>query len=241
MSVNKILKLAGKQSASLSLTAFLICFVSAPQKVSAQKDIAFGIHADPQISWFSSNTREIRYDGARPGFNFGLNFYRFFAPNYAFSAGLSLINSGGRLVSSDTMKFEFEKPVHTIAVVKPGNPVTYKVKYLAFNAGLKLQTKQKLYTRFFTDIGLDPKILLSSKANIPSLQIDYERPLNALSKVNLGYHVTAGVEYSLGESTALVAGLTFENNFTDLTQDDRNLPDDIISHRMLSFRFGLNF
>jgi hypothetical protein len=45
--------------------------------------ITFGIHADPLISWFSSDIDSVRNDGARSGFNFGLNVYRYFGPHYA--------------------------------------------------------------------------------------------------------------------------------------------------------------
>jgi hypothetical protein len=58
---------------------------------------------------------------------------------------------------------------------------------------------------------------------------------------NLSYHVTAGIEYSLGGTTALVFGLSFENNFIDITKDNGNHPVDKVSHKMLSFRFGVNF
>ena len=51
----------------------------------AQQKIGFGIHADPVIGWFSSDIRDIRNDGARPGFNFGLTFNRYFSQNYSFS------------------------------------------------------------------------------------------------------------------------------------------------------------
>jgi len=52
---------------------------------NAQQIISFGIHADPVISWFSTDINSTKTNGARPGFNFGLTFNKYFAPNYSFS------------------------------------------------------------------------------------------------------------------------------------------------------------
>ena len=102
----------------------------------------------------------------------------------------------------------------------PGNPVVYKIKYLAFPVGLKLQTNQIGYLTFFSDLGLDPKIVISRKADIPSLSITGENASNEIRMFNLSYHITAGIEYSLGGTTAIVVGLNFDNNFLDITKDN---------------------
>jgi hypothetical protein len=205
---------------------------------NAQQRISLGIHADPLISWFSTDIKEVKNDGARAGFNFGLTINKYFTPNYAFSTGISLMRAGGRLVSSDTTVLEFSKSKSTVL---PGNPVVYKIQYLVFPVGLKLQTNQIGYLRFFTDLGLDPKIVIGGKADIPSLNITDEKASNELRLFNLSYHVTAGIEYSFGGSTALVVGLNFDNNFLDITKDNGNQPTDKVSHKILSFRLGVNF
>ena len=204
----------------------------------AQQRIGFGIHADPVISWFSTDIKQVQNDGARAGFNFGLTYNKYFAPNYSFSTGISLMRAGGRLVSSDTTVLEFSKSKYTVL---PGNPVVYKIQYLVFPIGLKLQTNQIGYLTYFTDLGLDPKIVISRKADIPSLSLTDENASNELRMFNLSYHVTAGIEYSMGGTTALVFGLNFDNNFVDITKDNGNHPTDKVSHKMLSFRFGVNF
>jgi hypothetical protein len=205
---------------------------------NAQQRIGFGIHADPIISWFSTDIKQVQNDGVRAGFNFGVTFNKYFAPNYSFSTGISLMRAGGRLVSSDTTVMEFTKFKSTVL---PGNPVVYKIQYLVFPLGLKLQTNQIGYLTYFTDLGLDPKIVISGKADIPSLRITDENAINELRMFNLSYNITAGIEYSMGGTTALVFGLSFDNNFMDITKDNGNHPTDKVSHKMLSFRFGVNF
>jgi hypothetical protein len=148
------------------------------------------------------------------------------------------MRAGGRLVSTDTTVLEFTNSKSTVL---PGNPVVYKIQYLVFPLGLKLQTNQIGYVTYFSDLGLDPKIVISRSADIPSLNITDENATNELRMFNLSYHVTAGIEYSLGGTTALVFGLSFDNNFLDITKDNGNQPTDKVSHKMLSFRFGVNF
>jgi hypothetical protein len=218
-----------------SIPVFVILMLPAG-RIAAQK-ISFGVFADPVISWLSSDTKETMNDGARAGFNFGITFNKYFAENYAFSTGISILSAGGRLTNTDTLDMKF----NNLAVEVPkNNPVVYKVQYLNIPVGLKFKSNQIGYLVFFSDIGIDPKIIIGGKADIPP-DIKGEAAMNELRKLNLGYHVTAGVEYSLGGSTAMVFGLGFENNFLDVTRDILNQPTDKITHKVLRFRIGVNF
>ena len=209
--------------------------------IHAQQKISFGVHADPVISWFSSDINEIKNDGARPGFNFGLTFNNYFSSNYSFSTGLSLLNAGGRLISADTTDLVFTNLNYKNATVLPNEAVIYKIHYLAIPIGLKLQTNQIGYITFFTDLGLDPKVVIGGKINIPSLDISGENASKELRIFNMSYHITGGIEYSLGGTTAMVFGLNFDNNFLDITKDNGDQFIDKVSHKIFSFRIGVNF
>ncbi|HRR93565.1 MAG TPA: hypothetical protein P5348_06220, partial [Bacteroidales bacterium] len=71
-----------KKRKIFGITAFLIAGLLVTSSVFPQ-EIRFGIFADPVIGWFSSDTRETSNEGARPGFNFGITFNRYFAKNYS--------------------------------------------------------------------------------------------------------------------------------------------------------------
>jgi len=227
-----------KLNAALILACFLL--ISNAQ-LCAQKQIGFGIHADPVISWFSSDNSSVKNDGTRPGLNFGLTVRKYFAANYAFTGGISLINAGGRISYGDTIRMVFTNSRYSHVTVAPGKSVVYHLRYLAFQAGLRLQTNEIGRIRFFTDIGLDPKVAIWARADIPSLGIKGGKPVNDINLLNLSYYVSGGIEYTLEGDTALVFGLNFDNNFLDSTNNDSNRPDDILSHKILSFRIGLNF
>jgi hypothetical protein len=232
----KILKSA--QNKLVTILLFLLISVIPHSILQAQQKIVFGLHADPVISWFSTDTKEVKNVGARPGFSFGLTYNRYFTPNYSFSTGLSLLNAGGRLASNDTTVIKFANFKSTVL---PGNSVVYKIQYLVFPVGLKLQTNQIGYLTFFSDLGFDPKIVINRKVDIPSLNITGENASYEIRMFNLSYHITAGIEYSLGGTTAIVLGLNFDNNFLDITKDNGNQPIDKVSHKILSFRLGVNF
>ncbi|MFN8240541.1 MAG: porin family protein [Bacteroidales bacterium] len=202
------------------------------------QNIRFGIFADPVIGWFSSDTKETRNDGARAGFNFGFTFNKYFAENYSFSTGISILNAGGRIYNTDTITMVFN---NFNTEVLPNRPVVYHIQYLAIPLGLKFESNQIGYTRFFVDLGLDPKFVIGGKVDIPSRDIDGETAMNELRRLNMSYHILAGAAYSLGGSTELVFGLGFEHNFFDVTADKLQQPKDRITHNLLKFRLGVNF
>jgi hypothetical protein len=151
---------------------------------------------------------------------------------------ISLLNAGGSLVSSDTIVINHS---NINSNVLPGKQILYKIQYLTFPVGLKLQSNQIGYVRFFTDVGFAPKIVVNRKLDIPSLGISAQDASNEVNMFNLSYHITAGFEYSLGGNTALVFGLDFDNNFMNITKNHGNQGTYKVSQKILSFRLGVNF
>ena len=226
----------------VSLVSF--CNVSNAQlrsRLGASVPISFGVHVDPVISWFATDIDAVSNEGARPGFNFGITYNRYFGPNYSFSTGINIINAGGRLISKETTLFELKNYEYKVATVQPNEAIVYKIQYMAVPLGLKLQTNQIGYMTFFSDLGIDPKVVIGGKADIPSLRIKGEKATSELRFFNLSYHITAGLEYSIGGNTAVILGLGFDNNFFDITKDNGDQPEDRVSHKLLSFRMGINF
>jgi hypothetical protein len=57
------------------------------------------------------------------------------------------------LVAYASLPFELKNYSSSIITVQPGEAITYKITYLSIPLGLKLQTNQIGYGRFFTDPG----------------------------------------------------------------------------------------
>jgi hypothetical protein len=209
------------------------------QTVAVHPGISFGIHFDPLISWFSTNSYDTRNDGSVPGFNFGLSYNRYFSPYYSFSSGISIINAGGRLISRGTTNFELKN--YNMIIVPPGEAITYKITYLSFPLGLKLRTSRIGYGRFFTDLGFDPKFVIGARADIPSQNIYGGNALPELNTFNISFHIMAGMEYPLGRNNSFIAGIGFENSLLDITRDNGGQSSDVIAQKSLSFRLGFTF
>lgn len=216
---------------------FTILMIIPLLKIQSQ-DIQFSLWTDPVISWFSSDTRETINDGIRPGFSFGLSFDRYFAENYAFSTGIFMINSGGNLTYRDTIDISFRNFTSSL---NAGEVITYHLKHISIPLGLKLRTNQIGYLTYFTNIGLDARILIGAKGDIPSQDIEGENINEEMNLFNLGFHIQGGIEYSLGGDTALAFGLGYENNFLDSTSGSGNLPDDRVKQNFIRFKIGIIF
>jgi hypothetical protein len=176
-----------------------------------------------------------------PGFNFGISYNKYFGPNYSFSSGINIISAGGRIINRDLTHFELKNYSSTILTVQPGEAITYRVTYVSVPLGIKLQTDQMGYGRFFTDVGLDPKIVVGGRADIPSLDIKGGNAMQELNLFNLSFHVMAGMEYPLAGNNSFIFGIGFEKNLFDVTRDNGNQPSNVVNQKMLSFRIGMTF
>ena len=202
------------------------------------QDIRMGIFFDPMITWMTTNTSVTSSEGLRPGFSFGATVQKYFAPNYAISTGISFISAGGRISSKEEVTM-LSNNLQT--VVSPGEEVIYKLRYLSLPIGFKLQTNQIGYASYFADFGFDTRILLSSRFDVPSEDIENESGSKEVKPLNLGWHITLGTEYSLGGTTSLTAGLGFEDNFFDITKDNSGQTDDRSLLKMIRIRLGVIF
>lgn len=203
--------------------------------------ISFSLHFDPLISWFSTDNFDTRSDGVIPGFNLGISYNKYFSPNYSFSSGLNILNTGGSLINRGTTRFELKNYYSTILTVQPGEAILYRITYLSVPLGLKLQTNQIGYGRFFTDVGMDPKIVIGGRADIPSLDIKGGNASPELNLFNLSFHIMAGVEYPLTGNNSFIIGIGFEKNLFDITRDNGDQPSNVVIQKMLSFRIGMTF
>jgi hypothetical protein len=225
-----------------SILLFVLVLFSENRMAAQNQKISFGVFAEPVISWFSTDTKDTRSSGARAGFCFGFNFNKYFTNNYAFSTGLNISSAGGRIYNTSQIEMEFN---NSSEIIPANEKVTYKVQYLCLPLGLKFKSNQIGYLTFFSDIGIDPKVVIGGKVDIASPDIKDESAMNEINKFNLAYHIMPGIEYSLGGTTAIVIGVGYEKNFLDVTKDltgqPYNQPKDKITHNIIKFRFGINF
>jgi hypothetical protein len=225
----------------MAARAMLIILAAGLTARAHSQELVFVVHADPVISWMGSNESEYMSEGARAGFDIGLNVIHYFAENYAISSGISFISAGGSQSAAEppTIVFKNLDP----QILAPGEEVKYNLKYMNIPAGIRLQTNQVGYLTYFTDLGFDIRMLLKSTVDLPALQIFDENAKEEVFGMNAGWHIGGGVEYELGIDASIIAGLSYAQDFFDITKDleDVNQPDDRSGLRMFRFRLGLKF
>jgi len=196
-----------------------------------------GFKVNPNVSWFLPSDKSILSDGgAGLRFGFGLNFDKHFTKNYAIGTGVNVFTCGGQIEylqkgnTPDTM-------TQVYSVMR-----NYKLQYAEVPFTLKLRTNEIGYMTYWAQFGLGLGVNIAAKADeevIYRYQIDNDdinndnavwTPLASdrrnsseegkdvkddISIFRTSLIIGAGVEYNLSGNTSLLAGITFNNGFSD--------------------------
>jgi len=208
--------------------ALILFFGLSVNFVFAQfNDVRFGLQVSPTFSWMSANNNRINSSGSNLGLKLGMLGEFYFRENYAFSTGIGFgFNQGG------TLQHEWEgyywedsyRQLTTDTLPLPSmTKLKYNIQYLEIPIGLKMRTREFGYIRYFVEPAITLGIKTQAKGSITGRNlgdefedINIKEEVNAL---NLAWGISAGIEYSLSETTALVGGLGFQVGFADTTRD----------------------
>lgn len=200
-----------------------------------QQNRRFSIFADPQLSWFTSDTKQFKSDGTVMGFNIGFTADRYFADRYAFFTGLSINNLGGNLKYMKAgYKLETRDSTYEI---NAGESIKLKAQYLTIPMGLKFKTNEIGYFTFTAQVGVSGHIRLNGAAWDATKSIDKETATQQFNLLFASYHVGAGAEYSLGGSSSLQAGIIYSNGIFEAYKAGYGK----VSLGSLSLRIGIVF
>jgi hypothetical protein len=181
-----------------------------------EKPLRLSLIARPQLSWLKSDYKNVETDGLKMGLAFGLNLDYYFQENYAFSTGIFINNTGGKLNYLDSVTFIHE---NTAEGFDKNTHVEYKLRYIEIPFALKLKTAEIGYFTYFGQIGLNTFYNIGAVGDIsnPNKFIEKENISDEVNFFSLGYSIGGGLEYSLGTNMSLSASLIFTNGFLDLT------------------------
>jgi hypothetical protein len=205
---------------------FLMEFSTLGQEESFKRN-SFSFLLSPQTSWIRSDHNAVEPNGVVFGFDFGLLYDRFFDKNYAFTTGIVINSTGGKLTYRDTV------PANIGGEIVDVVDLDYKLKYLEIPLGLKLFTKDFRRSKYFLETGLYMAF------NIKARDGNGKALGEEVKLFDSGYHVGGGMYYSLGGSTSLLFGLKYNSGFTDITSNDAI--DDKTNLQRVEFRFGIVF
>ena len=217
---------------SFSIIFFLVLIYLTSQAQNLQ----FGVFADPQLSWFTSDTKKFSPNGSVFGFNAGFSLERYFADRYAITTGASISNIGGNIkYKEEDYILKTRDGEYPIAV---NSNVKVKGQYINVPLGLKFKTNEIGYTTFFAHLGVIGHVKLKGFAWEDTNGVDREVLEN--EQLNFGfvsYMFGAGMQYSLGGPSAIQVGLTYANGMTAAFDAGYGM----ISIGSLSLKLGLIF
>lgn len=198
----------------------------------------FTVFANPCINWYASDVKSTKTGGATFGYDVGLNMDKYFAENYAFSTGISIASLNGS--ASHNYAYSFSTKDDTVAMNIPANTnVKYNLQYLVVPFGLKFKSHEIGYTTIYAHLGLTTYMNINAHATSGDSRglLDNSNISNEINFFNLGYHIGAGVMYSLRGGNAIVAGLTYTSGFVDITSNSK----DKVTTRSVAIRLGFMF
>jgi len=199
-----------------------------------QRELKFGILFDPTVMWYQSNNKNVTSEKAHLGFNFGMSLDYYFANNYAFATGISLFNTRSTVSYANGIELKISGKNMQVT---SDDDVKYRIQYIKIPVGLKFKTHKIGRYVYFANLGLNPMVRVSAKADFISEEKEYSKEgvNKEVNFLNIGWHFGGGTTYSLGGEAAIFAGLSFMSTFSS------TLSRDVITSRNLSLRIGVLF
>jgi opacity protein-like surface antigen len=215
------------------LTAVLIGLPAA--RAQDDNSVRFGIKLSPNLAWLRPDTRGLNSNGSVFGYTFGLMSEFPIGPrdNYAFATGLMLTTVGGGY----TWDYEYVD-FNNLAAGKVTRPlsVDMSLRYVELPLAIKMRTDEIGYMRYYGQIGVGLGFNIRSRVDLeePVLEgalndgtpivrafrlLENEDFKDNTNLLRAALVVGAGVEYNFSGNTALVAGITFNNGFTNVISD----------------------
>jgi len=219
-------------------------------QLSAQK-VGGGIEGGMSYSWLATDSKKATTDGGRLGFVYGLFMDINLSDNFAFATGVNVIENGGVLKYSQMIKLQTNDGLYRL---DSSSTVKYKLRYLELPISIKGKTKEIGYITYFGKAGVSPMISIRSRADVSDsyafdetnmVFVEDLENLNIKDEINIfniGFHLGAGIEYSLGGSTAVIVEFQYHNNFLDMTKDNSEQNNTIsITSSLVQLKAGIKF
>ena len=176
----------------------------------------FGLHLSPTIGSLSSEGQNINSDGTIGKVAFGIIFdkYLFNQERYALTTGLNIVNKGGEFTNYGEFTFPEAFPDDTFNA----NPLTLNLRYWEIPIALRMRSNP-IKERFvaYGQAGFTTGIRTKARASIAGQEdVNFNKETRLF---NFALSYGAGVEYKLGPTSTLMAGLIFSNGGTNVIKE----------------------
>lgn len=210
-------------------TTVLVALLALVLGSFAQSEFQLGLHFSPNIGWLKPTGDNVEADGAKIGYSFGVIADFNISDNYIFSTGVQLVNTGFTLIKPDVQTFTDNSGTEVPGYGKTTSEV--RLNYVDIPLTLKLRTNEIGYMKYYGKVGFGLGVnykamadeeftyttVTTQGATITNNDKDYDDEIN-LFRASL--IIGAGVEYNLSGNTSLIAGVTYNNGFTNIFSKD---------------------
>jgi opacity protein-like surface antigen len=214
---------------------FCLCFLTAAlQNLTAQapdtNPFRFGLHTSPTWSWARTDDKRLEGIASNWGIKLGTIGEYYFANNYAVMSGIGFgLNQGG------TIQNGYEKAVFWndsdlslpgLDTIGQNAKLHYRLNYVEIPIGIRMRggSNEDQAFRFYAEA---PVFTLSFRSRALG-DIRGTQGQNSEDEVikedvigaAISWGVGAGIEYELATHATLVAGLSYQQQFTDFTPNN---------------------
>lgn len=198
-----------------------------PVQQESQK-LRMGLSVSPLISWFSTDgdAGQITTNGIRFNIKYGLHIdTRLGAnPNYYFSTGLFVMNTGGKLNHQ-----YFGGQGDTLLTDRN---VSYRFNYVNIPVTMMLRTNEIGYLTYFARVGFDAGFNIKATADYDDRIVDTGEVVNTTDDdatdfaglFRAGLHLEGGVEYNFSGTSRFMISLEWNNGLNNIFDNDYKLP-----------------
>lgn len=220
-----------KKISTIIILSFLSLGAWAQNFPVANYGFRLGLTATPTIGWIKPE--QGKTDGVGLGFSYGLIGDFNFAPNYSFATALTITSINGKSTEANVT------PYHS-GPVPIAYDLKYKMQYIDLPLTIKLKTVKDEGRRWYGQFGLSNSFNISAKQdakNGNSVVADNLKITDYTKFYRAGLIIGGGGEFDISGNASILAGLTYNNGFTNITSDKSR---DVRSH-YLALNFGVFF
>jgi Outer membrane protein beta-barrel domain len=213
---------------ALLLTALMVALCASIQAQTYR----FGLQASPSFTWLKTDNNIINSNGTNTGLRLTVLAEYYFKENFAVVTGIGFhFNAGGQLKYDLAGNYwpDVDYVGTVIDVTKqapypvfaPGTNLRYKARYLEIPLGLKMRTSEFGPMRAFLEaplfhFGFRGRSAGDISGSVSEDGLDIRQQVGGL---NLSWGLGAGIEYNISDESAVVAGIFYNQGFTDFTKD----------------------
>jgi hypothetical protein len=188
-----------------------------------------GLTAHPNFGFIKAEGG--KGNGVNLGFSYGLIGDFNFAENYSFSTGLTITTINGKSTEVNSVHYQLG---NSAAV-----DIKYMMQYVELPLTIKLKTGDYNGVRWFGQFGLSNDVRISARQDAKSGNNVLANNVNSADWTKFyraGLIIGAGGEFNVGNKTSLMAGLTLNNGFTNITDNDYS-----VKNHFIAINFGVFF